>query len=782
MPPLPTPRRPALQTIAVVVSLCLPILFGAAQPAACQPSDGQHAPLTLTVNEAERGEVLAIVRSADVLVEVAALERAGLRNFDGRRETMDGRMFVSLASLWPGIRYELNEKTLTLRLTAANAFLGSVVLDLSPIRPALEYARATSAFVNYGASWNGKAGANAALDAGFSVGPAVAQATMSWDESLGFVRSLTNVVIDDRMHLRRWTIGDSLVSTQAFGSGLLIGGFRVARDYGLDPYFVQFPTLGLSGTALTPSIVEVYVNNRLVSREQVAPGTFNLEHVPMPAGNNSTRVVVRDAFGREQQMTAPYYLTTTALARGQQDYDYAIGYPRIGSHSAAWDYGSLSALARHRYGFSDRLTAGFVAESDSQTLSVGPTVNIRLRAGELGLAASASRADGETGGAVAVGYTYLGQPFNVSATLRSMTSHYSTLTIGRSLDPVRVEASGMVGTQLSRRVSLSLQEAVSSPYNGSLSSRTSLIGSVSLGRRTTAFFNASTARENGRYTTGVYAGLSIALAPLTNASVAFRHGADGSGLDADVQRSLPMGTGLGYRARVASGGNGGGQAEGMVEAQLPYGHYEVGQDVLNGQTATHAIVNGGLVFIGGGVHPTRTVNDSFALVRVPEVGGVRTYLNNQETGRTDRHGNVLVPNLLPYYANRLSIADQDVPIDHDVDQVERDVAPPYRGGALVVFHAGLRQSLAGTMTLLVGSQTIVPVFGDLTVSVAGRSVSSPIGRGGEFELENVPAGRHQATVTFKGLTCQFALEVLTSTSTLLRLGTLKCVVPEGSDR
>jgi outer membrane usher protein len=782
MPPLPTPHRPALRTIAMVVSLCFPLGVGAALPAAGQPSDGQRAPLSLSVNEADRGEVLAVVRSADVLVEAAALERAGLRNFDGRRETLDGRMFVSLASLSPGIRYELDERTLTLRLTATNTFLGNVVLDLSVARPALEYARTTSAFLNYGASWNGKAGATAALDAGFSVGPAVAQATMSWDESLGFVRTLTNVVIDDRIRLRRWTIGDSLVGAQAFGSGLLIGGFRVSREYGLDPYFVQFPTLGLSGTALTPSTVEVYVNDRLVSREQVAPGTFNLEHVPMPTGNNSTRVVVRDAFGREQQMSAPYYLTTTALARGQQDYDYAVGYPRVGSHSATWSYGGLSALARHRYGFNDRLTAGFVAEADDRTQSAGPTMNLRLPVGELALAASASRSDGATGGSAAVSYAYVGRPVNVSATLRTMTADYSTLTIGRDLDRARIEASGMIGTQISRRISLSLQEAVSSPYNRPLSSRTSLIGSVSLGRRTTAFFDVSTARENGRYETGVYGGFSITLAPLTNASVTVRNGPEGSGVSADVQRSLPIGTGIGYRARVASGGSGGGQAEGMVEAQLPFGHFEVGQDALNGQTATHAIANGGLVFIGGGVHPTRTVNDSFALVRVPTVGGVRTYLNNQETGRTDRRGNVLVPNLLPYYANRLSIADQDVPIDHSVDQVERDVAPPYRGGALVVFRAGLRQSLTGTITLLFGGQTIVPVFGDLTVSAAGRSFSSPIGRDGEFDLENVPAGRHQATVIFKNLTCQFALEVPTSASPLLRLGTLQCVVPEASER
>src|ERR1035437_6312172 len=105
--------------------------------------------------------------------------------------------------------------------------------------------------------------------------------------------------------------------------------------------------------------------------------------------------------------------------------------------------------------------------------------------------------------------------------------------------------------------------------------------------------------------------------------------------------------------------------------------------MLTGQPSTYASAAGGLVVIGGGVHPTRPVNDSFALVRVPEVGGVRTYLNNQEIGRTDRHGNVLISNLLPYYANRVAISDQDVPIDRDVQTIEQSVAPPFRGGALI---------------------------------------------------------------------------------------------------
>ena len=66
--------------------------------------------------------------------------------------------------------------------------------------------------------------------------------------------------------------------------------------------------------------------------------------------------------------------------------------------------------------------------------------------------------------------------------------------------------------------------------------------------------------------------------------------------------------------------------------------------------------------IGGGLHATRPVQESFALVRVPGMKGVRAYLSHQEVGRTNRNGDVLVPNLLPYYGNRLDIADEDVPL------------------------------------------------------------------------------------------------------------------------
>jgi len=776
MSPLATSPAIALRAIAAVVSLGLVAVALDARPAAAQPPSSQRALLSLFVNQTDQGEVLVILRDGGVLIEVATLDRARLTNYQGRRETIGDRVFVSLASLAPGITYELDEQALSLKITAAAAYLGSVVIDLAPVRPTYVHARATSAFLNYGVNWNRSNGADGAIEAGVSIGPALAQNTMSWDPNRGFLRGLSNVVLDQRERMQRWTIGDSVVAPRGLGSGMLIGGVRVAREYGLDPYFVQIPTLGVSGTTLTPSTIDVYVNGRLISREQVAPGSFKIANVPMPNGSNDTRVVIRDAFGREQQVAAPYYMTTTGLARGLHDYDYAVGYPRQGGGTTNWTYGGLSAIARHRYGFTDRVTAGFVAEADAAGVSAGPAVNLRLPAGEVELAVSASRVRGLAGAAVSAGYTYTTRSLSLGARVRSMTAAYSTLTILRPEDRVKIEAAGTVGVQIWSRLSLSLQQAVSEAHVGGIASHTALFGSIGLGRAITLFVNASRSVEPTGARTSIFAGVGVALGSHTNASVWAHTGTDGAGASAEVQRSLPIGNGIGYRARAALGGNS--QAEGMVEAQGPYGRYEAGQGVLNGEPSTYASVAGGLVVIGGGVHPTRPVNGSFALVRVPEVGGVRTYLNNQEIGRTDGHGNVLISNLLPYYANRVAISDQDVPIDRDVQTVEQSIAPPFRGGALIVFPASQRQTVVGTVALTVGTQTVVPALGELTVSVGDKSFSSPIGQSGQFYFENLPPGQHPAVVSFRGTTCRLTIRVPRSTAPVLRLGIVRCEAPE----
>jgi outer membrane usher protein len=54
-------------------------------------------------------------------------------------------------------------------------------------------------------------------------------------------------------------------------------------------------------------------------------------------------------------------------------------------------------------------------------------------------------------------------------------------------------------------------------------------------------------------------------------------------------------------------------------------------------------------------------------------------------------------------------------------------------------------------------------------------VVSPLGRGGEFYLENIAGGRHSATVEYPKGTCSFMLEIPEKSEPVLKLGRLTCL-------
>jgi len=768
--------RAAARGAAILSALLLmpSLLLAAEEP------QWKRALLTLVVNDVPKGEVLAILRLPDVFVAVRSLEEeAGLHGFAGRREDIDGRPWVSLRSLAPDVQFVLDDRSLTLRLTAAARLLGTRSVRLRPGAPrGMEVSRATSGFVNYALNWTERIGYDAATELGLHVGGALALTTASWQQGRDPVRGQTSFVFDDRGRLRRLTFGDTYARASLLGfSGYLIG-IRVARDYSLDPYYVQFPTGALSTEVLTPSTAEVYVNGQLISREVIQPGQFRVADLPLVSGSNVARMVIRDAFGRTNEVSAPYYVTTSALAQGLHDYDYAIGYPRRRFGLASFDYGRPAFFGQHRRGLTESLTAGFRAEFDVRQVAAGPMVNLRLRQGQIEASALASRRAGRSGFALGLGYTFVSRPFSVGLTARGASDGFSAIGQASDRQP-SLEVNAFAGTQFAGRISLTLQHAYADRRGLGVSQRLALVGSARLFNAASAFVTVSRDRDRGSRDVSFTTGLTMPLGGRTTGSIHVDGLRGRVSAVAEAQRPLPVGSGVGYRARVgASGDLPGRTVSGTLQAQAGFGRYEVGQDVLGGLTSTRVAIAGGVVGIGGSLFATRPVESSFALVRVPGAPGVRTYSNNHEIGRTNRRGETLVPNLLPYYGNRLGISDQDVPLDFAVNETERTVAPPYRGGTVVTFRAAQVQPVTGKVVLVKGAAKIVPSFGEVRLTLDGGEQVSPIGGGGEFYFENVPPGRHNAVVEYRGVTCIAAFVMPASLDAFVRLGTVRCVARE----
>src|SRR3989304_5148519 len=83
-----------------------------------------------------------------------------------------------------------------------------------------------------------------------------------------------------------------------------------------------------------------------------------------------------------------------------------------------------------------------------------------------------------------------------------------------------------------------------------------------------------------------------------------------------LQKSLPLGTGFGYRFQASANQNEN-RLDTLLQYQGPYGRYEAGYDRSKGADSTVLSAAGGLAVIGGSIFPTRAVQESFALIQVP---------------------------------------------------------------------------------------------------------------------------------------------------------------------
>ena len=736
-----------------------------------------RAVLALRVNLRDQGEIRVLLREGDVLARMADLEQAGLQDVAGQREVVAGEPYVSLASLAPTLTYGLDEQTLTLHLTVSPVLLPATVLNLRSDRPpGITYSQDTSAFLNYALNVSDFGRVDAFGEAGLSLAGTLLTSSFSRTAEGAFIRGLTSLTLDERVRLRRWVLGDHFANTGLLGGGAFLGGLSVSREFTLDPYLFRYPGVGLSGALPTPSTLDLYVNGAFVRREPLPPGPFTLQNLPLVAGSGATRLVIRDAFGREQEVTTPYYFSTGLLAPGRSEYSYNLGFQRQHTGTARGDYGSLAFLGRHRVGLTETLTAGVRLEGSPKLLSGGPSVTMRVPLGTVDLAIAASLADGGGGGAAVLAYSYLGRAVGFSAFTQVMSARYATVGLAPAQDRALLEAGASVSVPLGTRLSLSLQYKGTDWRDRGWTHRVGVLSSIRLMERASLLVSATHLQgKQGGADNEFFAGVTYAFdRGITGSLFAQQSGGKTSSV-MQVQQSPPLGPGFGYRVQGEVGAQN--QGSGLLRYQGDYGIYEASYGRVNDQNTVTLSTSGSLVAIGGRVYPSRPVSESFALIRVPGVPGVPGYVSNQEVGRTDARGDLVVPNLLSYYGNRIAIGAAEVPLEYAIDITEHIVAPPFRGGALVTFSAQRGQHVTGTLVVDVAGQSVIPAYGQLTVMVESTQVSSPLGKGGEFYLEHLAGGHYPATVEYAGGRCQWTLAVPVADTPFVQLGTLHCVIP-----
>lgn len=726
--------------------------------------------LDLCANGNCPGVAAVVLRGEQVLIETEALRAAGLA-IDGLPSMRIGeRDFVDAALINHGTRVRLDRNALRVDIDIAAENLPLQSINLRTRRPTDSMQQPLTAFANYSLALGSPADRSAFLDGGVGKGNLALRSTAIWDRTRGWQRGLSRIEFDRADALQRWTLGDQFaVTPDALGGGALLGGIGVERAFDQDPFLVTFPQPFVAGVLDAPGTVEVYSNGALIARRELQPGPFSLDNIGVPPGRSDVQVVVRDNFGNRRDVSGSrFYTTTTLLAPGLSDYALRLGLPRTQAFAGRYD-GDPALQAFYRRGIAARLTLGGRVEADAQLRNAGLNLVWQLPAGDVQLDVAGSDSDGlGDGRAHALIYNLVGRKVGFSLGQRQFTRDYRNL--GQDPAPILAQL------RLDRFGSLSLAPGLDysalltfgeQRFSGGLRSHTQGANLTwRIGDRSQIVFGVQHRSGGGVEDLAAIISLNIALDTRDSrwrpdsigSAVAWDDNGNAS-LRLDTQRSRPPGVGGGYDVSVLSTNDGQQQGFARVEYQAPFARLALEGEQVSGSSTLRGILSGGLVAIGGRGYASPPLDSGFALVRTG-LPGLTVQRENLDVGQTDAHGDLLVREMVPFFPSQVGIDQQSIPLAYRFGRLEQAVAVPRNAGAIIRFDISPMHAARGHIALAqAGGQAQPMRLGRMVVATPAGPVSSRLGSGGAFWFDDLPPGRHHATVTSASGPAQCLLDV-----------------------
>ena len=752
-----------------------------------QPTDGTPAeiPLKIILNSEDKGEFFVFSEGDDFLVKVKDLAGTGIAEPQGDTILVGSEEYISLKSM-SGVVFKFDEKNISLEITAEPLLFKKSILTLRyPRRPDVIFTKDNSTFLNYNLTYHPEASSQhktftLTSQLGVRMGLMLFLSDFSYEKEPGiekFTRLMSAMMYDRREKMTRLSLGDFFGASGELGSALNMGGIGFSKNYDIDPYFISYPEIGYSGIVSLPSDVEIYRNGILIKRETLSPGEFELRDITAHTGSGDVKILLKDPFGGEREISLPYYFTDRPLKKGLHEFRYNLGFIREDFDIKSNKYSNPVFLAFHRFGINDSLTPGIRAEAKSKLVNIGFFTTAspsRFGVVDTAFAISSSVERGE-GLACSLGYQYQGKQLSFSLLLRGFSRGYSNISNESSLDTTKYEISFGTGYTDRKYGAFSFAYFEEEKYQGTDLKK--ILGIYSKNLNTSTNLNITIQRDLVSKANEFFVGLQYYFKKGITGSLAQRTEDSRSRQRIQVIKNLPAGKGVGYRAyyeRNHTDEDDAANYETALQYNTQYGHYtgEI-QSTEAGKKYTFS-ASGSLTFIKNSFNLSRPVQDSFALVKAGNLKGVRTYLSNQEAGRTNTSGTVLVPDLNSYYDNRISINDKDIPIDYSLAEVVKYVSPPFKGGAYVEFDIRKFQAVTGKLYVKVKDGTKPVEYRNVKLSHNGTITNFLTAEEGEFYLEDIKPGRHKAEFTYSGKDCRFDIIIEESEEILLNLGNITC--------
>ncbi len=753
--------------------------------------------LEIIINGENLGAQLVNLKKDDVLVSTAVFKDWRIKKDLWSSQTDN----VSLRSLAPNLQYTVdnNNAALTIALTP-DSFEPQVLETQSQYNPVVpaDAVRPTpwSGFINYALNANfsqpkGFDSLNAPWEVGITAGRWFAFSSfnsnyINLDQSFKTTRSTSYLQWEDMENHQKVTLGDFSVNTPTLSSSGNFGGILWQSNFRQYGQFQSMPSLGLDFNVETPSHAELYVNDVKTKEWDLLPGNVSLPSV-LTSGQGNATLVLTDAFGRQQQISQPFYITQQLLKEGLHEFYYGLGARHKFSNKMI-DYGNSVLFGAHRYGFSDTLTAGAAFTATKKVSNVGVSVTQSFLGNSLiDTAVAMSHQGGGLNGYLGVASYQLNlQPINLSLNAGYMSQQFGNLNIDAASlqkNKYRLQASlnyniPYTGSSVGASVSQSASWG-NSPISKSLALffRQSILSSLNINIQVN--HDLATGDNIISAMLNYFPRMQDTSDILNNNNFSYQANYnDKTHVDTQVwqtQKQGSIGEGYNYTASLQKQDQ---KLSGIARYQyqnnngIYTANYAQNEQTIRGNVS----VAGSLVTANNEVYFGRPITDSFAVVKVNGAEeDIPIYSNGARLGWGNNDKVVIIPNLQSRRVGKMSIKPEDIGLAVEADHPEQAVDVGVRTASVVEFTLSQFVAAEGNAYILNkdGSKQYLEAL-PLEYTAKGKAQDSFIAKKGFFYLENVPTGEFKATVKRYKHDCILHLTIPKSDKVVVKLGDVLC--------
>jgi outer membrane usher protein len=568
--------------------------------------------------------------------------------------------------------------------------------------------------------------------------------------------------------------GDLITGGLAWTRPLRLGGVQVQRDFAIRPDLITLPLPTLSGSAAVPSTVDVYLGDVKTYSTQVPSGPYQIDNLPVISGSGEARLVVTDSTGRVMESTAATFTDARLLRQGLFDFSAEAGWMRLDYGIRSWTYDDHPvATASGRFGLTDQVTLQGHGEAGDGLINLGAGATVSVSPFGL-LSGAAAVSDYRTGSGLLFygAWDYPAGDFNFHASTQRTNSGYRDLAslpeAGGSAPPHSIDqiTAGyrLPGTKFS--FSLSAIRLDQPPDSRSTLLNLSFDGTLENGMTITA----AGFRDLEDHSFGAFIGLTLPLGDSASASLGVNTNNTGTGVAADVVKSVGLEPGsVGGSLAVSTGGYGNEYVNAYGAARFREGLLEGSVTQLGNGVNAYASFSGAVVADGGSVLLAQRIDDAFAVVDAG-APGVEVMRENQPVGVTDSGGKLLVTGLNSYQENRISIDAGDLPVTADVPITEKTVVPAARSGVVATF--GIEKSLPSAIIIFTRPDgSFVDAGARGAISETGESFV--VGYDGRAFVKKL-GDSNRAIIKLRDGQCQSSFAFVPHAGTQVTIGPLVC--------